>query len=151
MMEILAAVVAVLSAGAAAAGKEAGGQLVKTAYEKLKGYIGDRTKRKAAVAALEEAPESASLQAAVVEALKAADAAHDAELARLSAELTQALTSLDASQAAAIGVDIGRLKAHNATFSGITASGTGVSIKELEAGGDVRFENINAGRAAPKN
>ena len=80
-MEIVTLIVGALVAGASASLKKIGGDVVQTAYDKLKAAVVARTSRKAAVEALQEDPQSAPQRQVVEEALQKSGT--DVDLAKL--------------------------------------------------------------------
>jgi len=95
MENLIPGLVAALSAGAIAAGKNLGGTIVKDAYGAVKTLIADRYKKSsAAVDALEEEPESELEQQVLEKRLAAENAGKDAELAALTKTLLAALQDL---------------------------------------------------------
>ena len=150
-MEIITLVVGALVAGASASIQKVGGDLIQTAYDKLKAAVISRTSRKAAVEALAEDPQSVPQKQAVEEALRKSGAEADLDLAKLAAELSEALARLAPEEKAAIGVDIRELEARNVSLKNIVAEGAGVVGGHWKLSGDLSIDGVSAGSPQKKS
>jgi hypothetical protein len=140
---ITAAIVAALSAGAAAAGKEVVTQATKEAYGALKSWIKSHYSN-VSVDQLEQQPSSKARQDVVAEDLDRTGATKDTELITLAKTLTDQLRS-QAPQLQSIGVDLGQLNQADVTFGNVLASkgATGVKIDTV-TGGKLHFGDVTA-------
>ncbi|MEM8591954.1 MAG: hypothetical protein AAGF13_05450 [Pseudomonadota bacterium] len=144
MDSIIPGLVAALSAGAIAAGKDLGGTVLKDAYGAVKALIADRYKKaSAAVEALEEEPESDLEQQVLEKRLAVEDAAQDPELAALTKTLLAALQDLkDDTQAQAL-FDFKTLEAKGAfTLDTVKTGGTVLKAETATFEGDFSASNI---------
>jgi hypothetical protein len=147
-MEPASAIVAALGFGAATLAKGALGAAAKDAYEALKNAVlefvsaGD-------IDALEKKSASDDRKTVVAEALAEAGKADDRELARLAAALIEALKAQGAA-GAATGVSLEDVEAVNIRLRNITATGTGASLKEVKAAGDIEITDVKAGEPPGK-
>ncbi len=106
------------------------GELVKDAYQKLKGKLSTWFAND--VEALEKQPSSKARQAVVAESVDGLPPADAAVLRSLAQTLTEALEARGPEN---IGLDIGRLKALNAELGNITVtSGIGARIEDADVG-----------------
>lgn len=149
-MDPVSAIVAAIAFAGPIIGKELIGAGVKDAYAKLKQSIASRFKRGAAVAALEEAPESQSAREALAGALRETGAADDGEIRALAAQLLEAIKALPASELQEAGIEIGRVEgARNAIVEGNVAAGS-IRIDSVVAhGGDAVVRGNRAGVGDP--
>ncbi|MEL6782315.1 MAG: hypothetical protein AAFO51_08045 [Pseudomonadota bacterium] len=144
METLVPGLVAALSAGAIAAGKELGGTALKDAYTALKTFIVDRYKNaSAAVEALEEDPESELEQQVLEKRLVHENADEDADLATLTKALLAALTNMkDDPQAQAL-FDFGKLEAAGSfELDNIETGGTVLKADSATFSGDFKATNI---------
>ncbi|MEO9778931.1 MAG: hypothetical protein ABJH07_00805 [Sedimentitalea sp.] len=144
METLIPGLVAALSAGAIAAGKDLGGTVVKDAYTALKTFISDRYKKAgAAVEALEEDPESDLEQQVLEKRLIKDNAAQDTDLADLTKTLLAALTDMkDDPQAQAL-FDFGKLEAAGSLeLDNIETRGTVLKAESVTLAGDFKATNI---------
>lgn len=143
-MEPITIMVSALAAGAMAALKLTAEQAVKDAYAAVKRFIQDKY-TSVALDTLEKKPESEAKRASVAEDLTDAGAAQDRELATLVQSLAQVLEQHDPGAAAAIGVDLERVKAAALRIKEVAASGTGIRVRESEFTGDIDIGTVRAG------
>jgi hypothetical protein len=105
MEPITAALVAAISAGAAAAGKEAATQAVKDAYAALKAWLHSHHPG-VSIDQLEQQPESKARQLVITEDLERARASGDTELVRLARTLVEVIQTQPPEVVRSIGVDL---------------------------------------------
>jgi hypothetical protein len=148
-MDPLSALVTALALGATVVFKTTTEQIVKDAYATLK----DRIQARYGVVSsdldqLEQAPDSKSRRAVIVEGLEGAGAQHDPAFAQLAAQ-AQALMVLIQSHApqaaAAFGVDLKEVEAANLRLADIAAAGTGVKVEKGRFSGDIDIKGVRAG------
>lgn len=149
-MDPVSAIVGAIAAGAMAAGKDVASQAIKDAYDALKEVLAKRFHRKAAVEAVEEAPDSASAREALGGALRETGADRDDDVMRLAEALAIALSELSAEKLGAASIEIGKVQGYrNAIVRDLSAAGT-VKVNGLTAQtGDAIVEQVRAG-AEPK-
>jgi hypothetical protein len=144
-MEPFTSIATSLALGAGAiAGKEFVSAVVKDAYATLKQLIKSRYPA-VSVDQLEKAPQSERRRGVVEEDLAEAKAEDDAELLAAASKLLRLITSEAPSAAAAIGVQLQDVEAANIRLSGITSSGSGVTIARTKALGDIEIRDVRAG------
>lgn len=144
MESIIPSLVAALSAGAIAAGKDLGGAALKDAYGAIKTLIAYRYKKAGnAVEALEEDPDSELEQQVLEKRLETENAGGDTELADLAKALLEALNDLkDEPQAQAL-FDFKSLEAKGSFILGdIETSGTVLNADDATFSGDFKATNI---------
>jgi hypothetical protein len=147
-MDPVSAIVAALAAGASLALKETAASAVKDAYNGIKTLI--KTRFSAVdVELLERNPQSPGRQEAIKEELESAGAGTAQELLAAARMLLDRIAAEAPEQAAAAGVDLGRVKAANIAIRDVVSSGTGVVARDVEAGGDLIIEAVRAGGAGP--
>ncbi len=141
----IAMIVAAVAAGATAAAKDLGGDLLKDAYGALKTLISDRYKRGATASAVEEDPSSEDSKRALGNALAKADAGKDAELVQRAKEVSSALETIEPEKLDGMfAVLIGDLKAKSALFENIKASGAGgLKVDHVIVEEDFTVRNID--------
>lgn len=147
-MDPVSAIVAALSAGAALAAKEVATQAVKEAYDGLKSLIAGRF-GSVDVDLIERNPDSAGRQAAVREELDAAGAAGAADVLAAAQALLERIEKDAPEKAAAVGVDLERVKAANIAIADVVSTGSGVVARDVEASGDLSIRGVRAGGADP--
>jgi hypothetical protein len=147
-MDPITAIVAALAAGATAALKDTASEAVKDAYGAVKSLI-KKQFGSVDVDQLEKNPESAGRQATVKEELEATEAASSIELLAAAQALLEKIEALGPQEAMSTGVDLEKIKAANIAIRGVTASGSGVVARDVEASGDLTIENVRAGGAEP--
>jgi hypothetical protein len=149
-MDPISIVVSAVVAGASAALKDTTGMVIKDAYAGLKQFIFDRY-RAVSVDLVEQEPTSQSRELVLKEDLQKAGADKDEELLRRAQALLDAIERQPPDQAAALGVDLQRVKAANIRAKEIVAAGTGFRAKDVEASGDINLGVVRAGVDAQKN
>lgn len=148
-MEPFSAIVTALALGATTVFKTTTEQIVKDAYNALKDRI--RT-RYSAVSSdldqLEQAPDSKSRRAVIVEGLESAGAQGDPEFPQLAAQAQSLMVLIQnhvPQAAAAIGVDLKEVEAVNLRLADIVATGTGVRVEKGKLSGDIDIKGVRAG------
>lgn len=147
MEPVSTAIVAALAAGVSAALKDVATQGIKDAYAGLKTLIVDRYKRKAAVEAVAEDPESQAQRAALAEALEKTGAAEDPDIVAEAERLSEELSKLPLETAPSLGLDIEDFEAENARFKDFATSGTAARLRRVKVKGDFVAEGIQSGLA----
>jgi uncharacterized protein YbjQ (UPF0145 family) len=137
-------IVMALAAGAAAGLKETASSAVKDAYAGVRRLIGERYGG-VDLEPLEQKPASEAKQASVAEDLEEAGAGSDQELLDQVRKLVAAVEEHDPGAAAAVGVDLEKVKAASLHIEGVAAEGTGVRVRESEFAGDVDIRDVRAG------
>lgn len=147
-MDPVSAIVGAIAAGAIAAATDVASQAVKDAYGALKELLAKRFRRKAAVEALEEAPDSASARDALGGALRETGADRDGDVMRLAEALAAALSELPVESLGAASIEIGQVQGYrnaivrelsaagNVTVSGVTAQSGDAIVEHVRAGAD---------------
>jgi hypothetical protein len=138
-------IVAALAAGAAAGLKDTAADAVRDAYGSVKRLIRSRYSA-VDLGPLEGRPESDAKRASLAEDLESAGAGSDEELLALVRELVAAIERHDPTAAAAVGVDLEKVKAASLRVGGVVAEGTGVRVRESEFAGDIEITDVRAGR-----
>jgi len=149
-MDPISIIVSAVVAGATAALKDTAGQVVRDSYAGLKQLLRDRY-RGASVELLEQDPGSQSRELVLKEDLQKADAGKDEELLRRAQAVLDAIERQPPEQAAALGVDLERVKAANIRAKEIVAAGTGFRARDTEASGDIDLGIVRAGVDGQKN
>jgi hypothetical protein len=146
-MELILAVSSLVIAGAQAASKDIGGQIVKDLYGQLKSVLSRLLGGAAKVEAVEAAPESSAAQTDLETAMREAGVAGDAEIARLAEALATALKQAGEDALARAGIEIGDVEAaQNVVIENLSAAG-GVRLGHVTAkGGDAVISGIAAGK-----
>ncbi len=146
-MELILAISSLLIAGAQAASRDVGGQIVKDLYAQLKSALSRRLGGGETVEAVEAAPGSASARAELLAAMRKAAAADDAELGTLAQALAAALQETGTDALARAGIEIGDVEAaQNAVIKDLSAA-AGVRLGNVTAhGGDAVISGISAGK-----
>ena len=138
-MDPVTLIVTALAAGAAAAAKDVGGEAVKNAYSGLKALIakkfGPKTDVKAAIASVEQKPDSSNRKGVLKEELEAAGAGKDEELLRQA----QAFVELLEKNGVQTGVS------YTATNSGSGAIAQGPGAIAAGQGGIAAGGNVSSG------
>lgn len=143
-MDPLSLVVAALASGAAAVCKPAAEQVVKDAYEALKGYIKRKWER-VGVEALEREPGRTSLQLVVHEDLEQAQAAADRQLLEQARAVLAAVQAHDPDAARESGITIENLEAGaHANLEDLVAQGA-IIVRNVKAGQDINIRDLRSG------
>jgi hypothetical protein len=148
LMDPLSSIVMALALGAAAAAKDVSSQAIKDAYTGLKALIQRKYAQVPAptLTQLEEKPESKSSRAVVEEELTQAGAAPDKELLQQAKAVMDAVQQHAPETAAAIGIDLEKVKAAALNIGEVVASGTGIRVKEGEFTGDINIGHVRTGQ-----
>ena len=147
-MDILTIIVSAIAAGASAGLKPAAKQAIKDAYQGIKGLIVGKY-AKVDVGGLEKKPDSKAKQDSLKEDLQDAGAAGDRELLAKARELLDIVERMDAAAAAAVGVDIAKVKAAALKIGNVSSTGVGVRVQESEFRGDIQIGDVTAGQRKP--
>jgi hypothetical protein len=150
MEPISATITAALALGASTALKELSAQAIKDAYAGLKELI-LRKYKQVPVAELEEHPSSKARRAVVEEELTAAGVDQDQEVIARAKEVISAVEQHAPEAAAAIGVDLVEVKAAALRIADVSASGTGVKVRQSEFSGSIEITGVQAGRPGSEN
>ena len=138
-------IVAALASGAAAGLKPTGTQAVKDAYAAAKEFL-TRKYGDVDLAPLERMPESTAKRASVSEDLVAAGADKDADLLDRVNILVDAVATHEPQAAAAVGVDLEKVKAASLRIRDVAAEGSGVRVRDGEFSGDIEIDGVRAGK-----
>lgn len=138
-----------LSDAAKAAASGAAGAAVRESFSAVKSLWANRFRRKAALEAVEEDPNSAPMRAALAHAVAQTGALNDPEFHALLGRLVEALAALPQAEAAAAGLDIDNLRAASVRFKNIEAAGTAVRIRNTAVEGSFEAEGIRGGVIGP--
>jgi len=141
----LTVITSAIAAGAAASVKDTASAVVKDAYAGLKALI-RRKYETVDLAAVEKKPDSEAKRGSLEEDLAEAGAAGDEELARLAQALVDAVERNAPEAAAAVGVDLEKVKAAFLRVGSVDAEGTGVKVRESEFTGGIDIGSVRAGR-----
>jgi hypothetical protein len=133
-------------------GKELASQSVKDAYGALKGAIAARFKRKGAIEAVEEAPDSESARNALSDALEKTGAQSDSDILKLAEALTVALRQAGPDKLQKANITIAEIDGYrDAIVRSVVASGD-ININRVSSRrGTAIVENVQAGTQQPKN
>ena len=149
-MDPVSILVSALVAGAAAALKPTAEQAVKDAYSGLKSLIKSKYKS-VALEGVEKKPGSEAKQASLAEDLADAGVADDEALLAQANVLIEAVKTHAPEIAAAIGVDLEAVEAAYLKIGKVSASGTGVKIRESKfTDGGIDIGDVEAGVPAKK-
>lgn len=144
MENLIPSVVAAMSAGALAAAKGLGGEILKDAYGALKTLIADRYKKaEAAVEALESDPASELEQAVLQKRLETEQAGDDTELAVLAQTLLERIEALEQSSEAAALLDFDKLRSTGAfELHNVEVGGTVLRARDARFEGDFSAKDL---------
>ena len=149
-MDPLSAIVGAITGAAVALAKEIASKAVSDAYDRLKGLIASRFRRKSAMEALEEAPDSLSARAGLEGALKESKAFEDQDILKLASELAAALQSIDSSKLQKANLTIEDLESYrNIILKNLSSTGD-LSVRRLTADRDIVIDQASAGAIANK-
>lgn len=138
-------VVSAVALGAATGLTEATTAAVKDAYAGLKALLG---RRRVDVSGVERKPESVAQQAALQETLTDTPDAVDDELLQAARAVTEAVAAEQPGAAAAVGVDLERVRAEFLRVGTVRSTGTGVRVRDGEFTGGIDIGQVDAGRPA---
>lgn len=148
MIEVIAAIIGALSAGALAKISDIGGHAVADSYDALRSLIVRKLGKGGAVQSVEDEPRSEPAQAALAEALTKAGLADDPELAQRAAALRAELNAAPEMDGADIKVgDI--IAGANVLVKNLVASGR-IELGNINGKGDVTLADLTAGVVPPK-
>jgi hypothetical protein len=144
-MDPITLIVTALAAGAAAGLQSAAPKVITDAYEGIKALI----KRKyghVGLETLEANPASGNRKSVVKEELEKTDAGQDDELLRQAQAVLQAIKQYAPETAAAAGVSMEDIEVGaSLRISDITASGSGVNIRNARVAQDIEIRGVRAG------
>jgi hypothetical protein len=140
----LSIITSAIAAGAAASMKDTVAAVVKDAYTGLRTLI-RRKYASVELAAVEKKPDSKAKRDSLEEDLAGAGAAGDEELTRLAQVLVHAVEANAPEAAAAIGVDLEKVKAAFLRIGSVDAAGTGVRLHGTEFSGGIDIGSVRAG------
>lgn len=149
-MDPISIIVGAVVAGASAALKDTASAAIEDAYAGLKQLIIERY-RGSSVELVEQDPHSQARELVLKEDLQRADAGSDEELVRRAQLLLEAIERQPPEQAAALGVDLARVKAANVRAKEIIAAGTGFRARDVEVTGDITLGTVRGGIDSQKN
>lgn len=154
-MDPITAITTAIVTGAASALSETATQAVRDGYTGLKSLLARKfgsapVKVIEAVETVEEKPASQARQAVLGEELADAGADADQELLAAAQALLELIEKQAPEAAAAVGVDIEKIRAANVTIENVRASGAGVKARDVEATGDFTIKDVTAGRDASR-
>jgi len=149
-MDPVSLVLTVITAAAPLVAKEVVGATVKDAYAALKGAISRKFKRGAAVAAVEEAPDSESARKGLAGALSETGAADDPEIRQLAERLAEALKDVPPDVLAQSGIDMGVIRATRDAIVENNSAAGGIRMQSIDAGQDAIVRGNRAGLSDPK-
>jgi len=139
-MDPVSAIVAAVSAGATVALKDVSSQAIKEAYASVRDYISGRTK---SLSLLESAPDSDASQTALATDIQEQNLDKDGELLGRVAELLDRLLNTSPGQIEAWGVKLDGIRAAGNVFiRNLESQSGGVSVTEINAGGDATLDGI---------
>jgi hypothetical protein len=147
LMEPITAIVTALALGAAAGLKGTAEQLIKDAYTTLKTLITSKfPQARSSVDQLEHAPDSKARRAVVEEDLTKEGAGHSAELLQHAKALLDVIAQRAPHTAEVIGVSLTDITSASLRIADVLSSGSGVSVKGADIGGDITIQGVQAGQ-----
>lgn len=147
-MDPITLIVTALVLGISTGLKPTAEQAVKDAYAGLKKLIQDRYNAKAGLEALENKPDSEAKKESLKEDLTDAGADQDPEVLEKAETVLQAVQEHAPQAAAAIGVDLEKVKAAFLKIQHVRATGTGVKVMDGEFTGGIEIGTVDAGGGA---
>jgi hypothetical protein len=146
MEPISATIVAAIAGGAAVALKDVANKAISDTYQAIKTLIIDKYKRKGAIEALEEDPQSDDAKKLLTGALEKAGADRDEEIIKLAQQLSEALSQMPKEEAAKYLIDAEGFTAANVLFKNIKTSLDGLArLKDTNIAGNLIVEGIETG------
>ncbi|WP_459546590.1 hypothetical protein [Nocardia sp. X0981] len=149
-MDLVTLIVTAVAVGAAAGVTDTAKQSVTDAYIALRDLLTHRY-REVDLAPLESTPESGAERQSLMGTLRAQGAGTDDELAALATELISAVRAAAAETGAAVGVDLEMVEGAALRISGVTATGTGVRVRDGRFSGDIEIGAVEAGAGDPSH
>jgi hypothetical protein len=144
-MDPLSLLISALVAGATSAAKDTAGAVIKDAYSGLKGLIVRKFgAAKPSLDGLEQKPSSEVKQASAKEDLAGAET--DAEVMAQAKALLAAVLRDDPDTGRALGIDLAGVEAAFLQVGNVSASGTGVKLRDSKFSGGVTIGDVSAGR-----
>jgi hypothetical protein len=142
VMDPITLVVTAVALGASAGLTDTAAQVVRDAYAKLKTLL---TGRAVDVSGVERKPGSDAQQAALAETLTDAGDVVDADVLAAARSVTEAVAAAEPAAAAAIGVDLERIRAEFLRIASVDAAGTAVRVRDGEFTGGIDIGQVRAG------
>jgi hypothetical protein len=142
-------IVSALALGASAGLKDTVATAVRDAYSTLRRILGERY-RGVDVTPVERRPESAAKRDSLAEDLGVAGAGTDAELLAAARQVIEQISSHAPEAAAAVGVDLERVRASALRIAAVDSAGTGVRVRDSEFSGDIDIRDVRAGPDRPQ-
>ncbi|MCG2645814.1 MULTISPECIES: hypothetical protein [Bradyrhizobium] len=144
-MDSASAIAMALALGAGAvAGKKLVEEVVKDAYQSLKGLVRNRYPA-VSVDPVEGAPASTETRSALAQTLSSSGASNDPELVKAAAEVLRLIKQQSSETIKAVGVNLEDVEAANIRLSDIIAAGTGVNLARTKVIGDIEIKQVRAG------
>jgi hypothetical protein len=146
-MDPVSIIVTALAAGAAAGLQQQASQVVKDAYDGLKGLI-KREYSTVNVEQLEQGPEVPQRREFAKFELSSTEAPNDEEVLREAQRLLDAVKNEAPGAAQTVGVTMEEIEAASIRLRDIIATGagsTGVSMRGVRASGDIDIQGVRAG------
>jgi hypothetical protein len=141
-MDPITLVVTAVALGASAGLKDAASQAVKDAYAGLKTLLIGRA---VDVSGVERRPDSDTQRAALAETLADTDIVDD-QVLTAAQQVTEAVAAHEPAAAAAIGVDLQRVRAGFLRIASVESAGTGVRVQDGEFTGGIDIGPVRAGQ-----
>ena len=134
-------VVTAVALGASAGLTDTATQAVKDAYSGLKTLL---ARRRVDVSGVERRPDSDAQRAALTETLTDIPDVVDEEVLAAARAVTEAVAAHEPVAAAAVGVDLERVRAEFLRIQSVEAAGTGVRVREGEFAGGIDIGQVRA-------
>lgn len=148
-MDPITAITTAIIAGAAAGLGDTATAAVRDGYAALKSLLA-RKFGAVDLDAVEKKPNSEARQAVLGEGLNDAGAAADPEVLAAAQALLKLIEEHASGAAAAVGVDIEKIRAANVTIENVRATGAGVKARDVDAAGDFSIRDVTAGGDPPE-
>lgn len=143
-MDPITLLVTAVALGASAGLSETASQVVRDAYTGLKALLAGRD---VDVSGVERRPESTAQRAALTETLTDTPQVIDGEVLAAAQAVTEAVAAHEPATAAAVGVDLERVRAEFLRIASVESSGTGVRVRDGEFTGGIDIGQVQAGGA----
>lgn len=145
-MDPITLVVTAVALGASAGLKDTATQAVKDAYTGLKTVLAHR---RVDVSGVERRPDSDTQRAALTETLTDGPDGVDDEVIAAARAVIEVVATHDAAAAAAVGVDLERIRAGFLRIAAVEAAGTGVRVRDGDFAGGIDIGHVRAGMDGP--
>jgi hypothetical protein len=139
-------VVTAVALGASAGLKDTATQAVKDAYTGLKGVL---ARRQVDVSGMERRPGSDVQRAALIEALTDTPDGVDDEVITAARAVTEVVAAYEPAAAAAVGVDLERVRAGFLRIASVEGSGARVRVRDGDFEGGIDIGHVRAGTEGP--